>query len=137
MHPHEHRLTRRNLMRGALGAGASRTAGAVQVGLVLGRRVGVDHERHGVDGEAAARIVLQSRERGRQEFSTLVREEAGETGLSEAVIEDYLSHSLHFDLDRADFGGLELFYRLAVEGGIIESARPIDFLEPAPSAPGR
>ncbi|MCA1581527.1 MAG: menaquinone biosynthesis protein [Acidobacteria bacterium] len=93
--------------------------------------------RDGVDAEAAARIVLESRERGRQEFSRLVREEAGETGLSEAVIEDYLRHSLHFDLDRADFGGLELFYRLAVEGGVIESARPIDFLEAvAPSAGG-
>ncbi len=85
--------------------------------------------REGVDGQAAARVVVQSRERGRQEFSRLVREEAGETGLSEAVVEDYLRHSLHFDLDRADFGGLELFYRLAVESGVIGSARPIDFLE--------
>jgi len=93
--------------------------------------------RDGIDGQAAARIVRHSRERGREEFSRLVREEAGETGLTEAVIEDYLRHSLHFDLDRADFGGLELFYRLAVEIGVIASARPIDFLETGLTSPGR
>ena len=37
----------------AVGAGSRRTAGAVQVGLVLDRRVGVDDQRHVVDVDAA------------------------------------------------------------------------------------
>ena len=84
--------------------------------------------RDGVDAFEAERLVLWSRDRAREEFPRLVREEAVETGLSEAVVEDYLRHSLHFELDRADFGGLELFYRLAAEAGLIETARPIDFV---------
>ena len=84
--------------------------------------------REGVDGALAERIVLASRDRGREEFPRLIREEAAETGLSEAVVEDYLRHSLHFELDRADFGGLELFYRLAAEAGVIAAARPLDFV---------
>lgn len=84
--------------------------------------------RAGVDGHLAERIVLESRDAGRARFAELVSEESAETGLSEAVIEDYLRHSLHFELDRADFGGLELFYRLAAELSLIESARPIRFV---------
>ena len=84
--------------------------------------------RDGVDAFEAERLVLWSRDRAREEFPRLVREEAVETGLSEAVVEDYLRHSLHFELDRADFGGLELFYRRAAEAGLIETARPIDFV---------
>ncbi len=84
--------------------------------------------RDGVDALEAERLVLWSRDRARDEFRRLVREEAAETGLSEAVVEDYLRHSLHFELDRADFGGLELFYRLAADAGLIDAARPIDFV---------
>ncbi len=84
--------------------------------------------RDGADGALAERIVLASRETARVRFPELVREESAETGLSEAVVEDYLRHSLHFDLDRADFGGLELFYRLAADLSLIPSVRPIEFL---------
>ncbi|MEO8433042.1 MAG: menaquinone biosynthesis protein [Acidobacteriota bacterium] len=84
--------------------------------------------REGVDALEAERLVLWSRDRARAEFPRLVREEAVETGLSEAVVEDYLRHSLHFELDRADFGGLELFYRLAADAGLIGAARTIEFV---------
>jgi len=84
--------------------------------------------RAGADAFLAERIVLASRDLARERFADLVREEAGETGLSEPVVEDYLRHSLHFDLDRADFGGLELFYRLAAEMELIPAARPIEFV---------
>jgi chorismate dehydratase len=87
--------------------------------------------RNGVDAGAAERIVFASRDAGREHFADLVREEAAETGLSEPVVEDYLQHSLHFDLDRADFGGLELFYRLAAEMSLIPAARPIEFVSHA------
>jgi predicted solute-binding protein len=72
--------------------------------------------------------VLASRNAARERFDELVRGESAETGLSEAVVEDYLRHSLHFDLDRSDFGGLELFYRLAAELSLIPHARPLEFV---------
>ena len=84
--------------------------------------------RAGADAFLAERIVLASRDLARERFADLVREEGAETGLSEAIVEDYLRHSLHFDLDRADFGGLELFYRLAAEMELIPAARPIEFV---------
>ena len=92
--------------------------------------------RAGVDGREAGRIVQASRDRARAEFPRLVEEEASESGLAPAVVEDYLRHSLHFELDRSDFGGLELFYRLSAEAGIIPEARPIDFVAPLSGLPG-
>jgi chorismate dehydratase len=84
--------------------------------------------REGADTGMAERVVLASRDSARARFADLVREEARETGLAEPVVEDYLQHSLHFDLDRADFGGLELFYRLAAELSLIPAARPLEFV---------
>jgi chorismate dehydratase len=84
--------------------------------------------REGADTQLAERIVRESRDAARESFDELVREEASETGLSEAVVSDYLRHSLHYELDRSDFGGLELFYRLAAEMERIPSPRPIEFV---------
>lgn len=84
--------------------------------------------RSGADGQLAERIVRASRDAARDHFDELVREESAETGLSEAVVADYLQHSLHYELDRGDFGGLELFYRLAAELSVTGPARPLDFI---------
>ena len=84
--------------------------------------------RDGVDAALAARVLRASRERARAEFPRLVREEAAETGLSEAVVEDYLRHSLHFELSPEDVEGMELFYRLAAEERLIPEVRPLRFV---------
>jgi chorismate dehydratase len=91
--------------------------------------------RAGADAYAAERIVRESYDRGRADFARLVREEAAESGLSEAVVEDYLRYSLRFELDRGDLGALELFYRLAADEGLIPEPRPLELLGrlPAPS----
>jgi chorismate dehydratase len=81
--------------------------------------------RPGVDADMAERIVRASYRQGCAEFARLVREEAAESGLSEPVVEDYLRHSLHYELDRGDLEALELFYRLAAEDGLIGEPRPI------------
>ena len=75
-----------------------------------------------------AQLLRRSYEAGRTHFSDLVREEAAQSGLSEAVVEDYLRHALHFELDKGDREGLELFYRMAAEDGLIPEARPLEFL---------
>ena len=83
--------------------------------------------RPGVPEAEAARIVRASYEAGRRDFSALVAAEAARSRLSEAVVEDYLRHSLHYELDADDLAGLDLFYRLAAEDGLIERPRPLDF----------
>lgn len=75
-----------------------------------------------------ARLLRSSFEAGQSRFESLVAEESVHTGLSEAVIEDYLRHSLHYELDRGDLDGLDLFYRLAAEGGWIAGPRPLAFV---------
>ena len=49
----------------------------------------------------------------------MVREEAAASGLSEPVVEDYLRHALHFELDGATSKASSLYYRLAAEEGLI------------------
>lgn len=82
--------------------------------------------------EAAApevsEILRRSYEAGVSRFSELVREETTRTGLSEPVVEDYLRHALHYELDAGDLEGLRFFYRLAAEEGLIEQPRPLAFL---------
>ena len=75
-----------------------------------------------------AAILRGSYARGRDEFDRMVREEAAASGLSEPVVEDYLKHALHFELDAGDLEGLALYYRLAAEDGLISQARPLRFL---------
>jgi chorismate dehydratase len=75
-----------------------------------------------------AALLERSYEAGRSQFDALVREESRQTGLSEPVIEDYLRHALHYELDRGDLEGLDLFYRLAAEERLIENAKPLKFV---------
>lgn len=83
--------------------------------------------RPGVPEAEVARIVRASYDAGRRDFSALVTAEAERSGLSAAVVEDYLRHSLHYELDADDLAGLDLFYRLAAEEGLIGRPRPLDF----------
>jgi chorismate dehydratase len=75
-----------------------------------------------------ADVLRRSYEAGREHFTSLVREEAAQSGLSEPVVEDYLRHALHYELGQDDIEGLELFYRLAAEDGLIPAVRPLEFL---------
>jgi chorismate dehydratase len=75
-----------------------------------------------------ASLLRRSYAAGLERFDELVREESATSGLSQPVVEDYLRHALHFVLDRGDLEGLELFYRLAAEDGLIPPARPLAFV---------
>jgi chorismate dehydratase len=81
-----------------------------------------------VAGPEVGALLNRSYESGRAHFADLVTEEASGSGLSEPVVEDYLRHALHYELDRGDMEGLSLFYRLAAEDGLIPEARPLEFL---------
>jgi chorismate dehydratase len=79
----------------------------------------------------AVAVLRRSYAAGLARFDAIVREESAVSGLSEAVVEDYLRHALHFELDAGDLEGLRLFYRLAVEEGLLERERPMEYA-PAP-----
>ena len=87
----------------------------------------------GIAEREAAAVVRASYEAGQRDFPRLVAREAAESGLSEAVVEDYLRHSLHYELDAGDLAGLDLFYRLAAEDGLVPSSRPLALT----TSPGR
>jgi predicted solute-binding protein len=78
-----------------------------------------------VSEREAGEVVRASYDAGRRDFPRLVSREAAESGLSEAVVEDYLRHSLHYELDAGDLAGLDLFYRLAAEDRLIPEVRPL------------
>jgi chorismate dehydratase len=82
--------------------------------------------RDGVPEREAAEIVRASYDAGLRDFPSLVSREAAESGLSEAVVEDYLRHSLHYELDAGDLAGLDLFYQMAAEENLIPAVRPIE-----------
>jgi len=86
--------------------------------------------RPGVSQARAEQVVRASYDAGQRNFPRLVAREAAGSGLSEAVVEDYLRHSLHYELDAGDLAGLDLFYRLAAEDGWIERARPLELTLP-------
>ncbi|HEY1251417.1 MAG TPA: menaquinone biosynthesis protein [Thermoanaerobaculia bacterium] len=83
--------------------------------------------RRGAPAETAD-LLRRSWEAGRARFDAIVRAEAADSGLSEAVVGDYLRHALHYELDAGDLEGLRLFYRLAVEEGLLERERPIEYV---------
>jgi chorismate dehydratase len=89
--------------------------------------------RSGVEMNEVARIVRASYDAGRRDFPRLVSREAAQSGLSEAIVEDYLLHSLHYELDAGDLAGLDLFYRMAAEDGLIGAARPLEFSDQEPA----
>ena len=73
-------------------------------------------------------ILRRSHATAIHQFDAMVREESAASGLSEAVVEDYLRHALHFELDAGDLEGLSLYYRLAAEDGLIPRARALEFV---------
>jgi chorismate dehydratase len=75
-----------------------------------------------------AAVLRRSYAAGIHQFDRLVREESAASGLSEPVVEDYLRHALHYELDAGDLEGLSLYFRLAAEEGLIPQARPLRFV---------
>ena len=84
--------------------------------------------RPGAASAEAAALLRRSYEAGLAHFAELVSSEAAATGLSAAVVEDYLRHALHYELEQGDVEGLELFYRMAFRDGLVPRERPIEWL---------
>jgi chorismate dehydratase len=84
--------------------------------------------REGAAAPAVEALLRRSYDAARENFTAMVEEESTASGLSPAVVEDYLKHALHFELDAGDLEGLALYYRLAAEEGLISQAHPLRFV---------
>ena len=78
-------------------------------------------------------IFQQSRDHGLEPASLdqIAGEWAPRVGITEADVQEYLSHNIHYDLDAGCVEGLQLFYRYAAEIGALPSAPDLNFLEAA------
>lgn len=83
-----------------------------------------------------AALFQQSRDHGLESENVrrLAREWAPRLGLSEAMIRDYLTHSIHYFLDAECLAGLRLFYQYAEACGALPGAARLQFLEVAKAA---
>jgi chorismate dehydratase len=78
-----------------------------------------------------AATFQQSREHGLapDSLNQIAREWAPRVGLSEAGVRSYLTDNIHYYLDPPQIEGLQLYYRLAQQCGVLPEAPALDFLE--------
>lgn len=78
-----------------------------------------------------ARLFLDARDRGVAALDEIIPVESRRRGLPEAIVRDYLSNCICYDMDAEARAGLERFYALAAEHALIPTVRPLRFVEPA------
>ena len=74
------------------------------------------------------KIFQQSRDHGLANVDTLAREWAPRVGISEQSVRNYLTENIDYSLDDDNLAGLELFFRYAVECGVLAGGRPLEFV---------
>ena len=74
------------------------------------------------------RDFQRSRDDGLAHLREIAREAAARLELPSGQLGRYLQHSIQYRLDAPHCAGLESFYRFAHELGLIERARPLEFL---------
>ncbi len=87
-----------------------------------------------VAGPELARTFLVARDRGLAALPEIIPGEARRRGLPEALVRDYLSRCICYDMDAEALAGLSHFYNLAAEHGLIERVRPLDMVAAAPAS---
>ncbi len=78
-------------------------------------------------------VFRDSRDRGleAQNLEQIVREWAPRLGLSQNGVREYLTESIHYQLDAGCLEGLRLFYQYAAEIGALPAAPELQFAESA------
>jgi chorismate dehydratase len=78
-----------------------------------------------------ARIFCDSRDHGLEPASiaALSREWAPRVGIAEPAVSEYLSEAISYSLDSENLAGLELFWKLGAEAGLLPAPVPLRFLE--------
>jgi chorismate dehydratase len=81
-----------------------------------------------------AAIFQQSRDNGLRNVDTLAREWAPRVRLSEADVKAYLTDNIDYSLGDDNLSGMELFFRYAVDYGLLPAMRPLEFVGQRPVA---
>jgi len=84
----------------------------------------------GRDGEAIAEVFKKSRDHGLspKNLEAIAQEWAPRLGLTVEIVRVYLTHNIHYYLDPPSLEGLELYYRLAAEIGVLPRAPELQFV---------
>lgn len=77
-----------------------------------------------------AQLFCQARDRGVEAISEYAAEQARRRGLPLELVLDYLTRCIHYNLDDDFQAGLERFYQLAAERGIIPRVAPLKLVRP-------
>jgi chorismate dehydratase len=82
------------------------------------------------DGAAIAEVFQKSRDHGLapENLEAIAQEWAPRLGLTAEIARVYLAHNIHYYLDPPCLQGLELFYHLAAEIGVLPRARELHFV---------
>ncbi len=75
-----------------------------------------------------AAIFQQSRDNGLHHVDMLAREWAPRVRMSEAEIKTYLTENIDYSLNDDNLAGMELFFRYAVDYGLLPALRPLEFV---------
>ncbi len=87
--------------------------------------------RPGVADPELAQLFLEARNRGVAAIPEIVPEEARRRGLPETLVSDYLSRNIWYHLDADCLAGLDRFYSLAAEHGLIPRVEPLNLVQAA------
>jgi chorismate dehydratase len=84
----------------------------------------------GRNGAAIAEVFKKSRDHGLspKNLEVIAQEWAPRLGLTVEVVRVYLTHNIHYYLDPPCLEGLELYYRLAAEIGVLPKAPELQFV---------
>ena len=83
---------------------------------------------HGLAGSDLIADFCNSRDHGMAHIEDLVREWAPRIAVPAATVRTYLSKNIHYILDDACLGGLEMFFRYAAECDVLPAAPPLRML---------
>jgi chorismate dehydratase len=119
----------------AIGAVEKSAIGAVEkcaVGAVEKSAVGAVDSAMEADKAATASdfvtIFAQAKSAGLAARGEIAEAYSARLGLPAASLLEYLTENINYDLDEENLAGLQRFYQLAAESGLIEAVRPLKFL---------
>ena len=78
--------------------------------------------------ESLAGIFQKSRDRGLAHVAEIAQEWAPRLGIDEAGIRDYLVGNMRYGFDQEQMAGLNLFFTLASEVGVMKEVRSLNFI---------
>ncbi|MBI4854188.1 MAG: menaquinone biosynthesis protein [Acidobacteria bacterium] len=74
-------------------------------------------------------LFIKAKEEGLSTLEEIVKEYSKDLEIDPDLLLDYLTSNVNYDLDKENLLGLELFYNLAFECGLINKNHKIEFLE--------